>query len=170
MRIGTGFDAHRLTENRLLVLGGVEIPYYLGLIGHSDADVLCHAIADALLGAAALGDIGQHFPDSDDSYKDVSSLWLLTQCLSLIKQNNLSVVNIDSTIIAQKPKLAPYIPHMRQNLATALEIDISAISIKATTTEALGFTGRGEGIAAQAICLLKPINNLPFIDFLEGRI
>ena len=163
MRIGTGFDAHRLTENRLLILGGVEIPYHLGLLGHSDADVLCHAIADALLGAAALGDIGQHFPDSDDRYKGISGLWLLTQCLSLIKQNGLAVVNIDSTIIAQKPKLAPYLPYMRQNLASALEVAISAISVKATTTEALGFTGRGEGIAAQAICLLKFANKPPSI-------
>ncbi len=166
MRIGTGFDVHRLTENRLLILGGVEIPYYLGLLGHSDADVLCHAIADSLLGAAALGDIGQHFPDTEERFKDISGLWLLQQCLALLKQNNLSVVNIDSTIIAQKPKIAPYIPHMRQNIAEALETDISSISVKATTTEALGFTGRGEGLAAQAICLLKPIKSLPFIDFI----
>lgn len=154
MRVGTGFDVHALQEGRKLVLGGVEIPHSKGLLGHSDADVLIHAICDALLGAAALGDIGQHFPDSDPLFKDVSSTVLLVQVKDLIQKKGFSIVNIDSTVIAQKPKLAPYIPAMRENIAQALNIDVGQVSIKATTTERLGFEGQEEGISAQAVVLI----------------
>lgn len=155
MRAGMGYDVHRLTENRDLILGGVKIPWEKGLLGHSDADVLLHAVMDALLGAAALGDIGKHFPDTDPAYEGISSLKLLRQVAALLKESGFRVGNIDATIIAQKPKMAPHIPAMRANIADALEISQSRVNVKATTEEGLGFTGRGEGIAAQAICLLE---------------
>lgn len=152
-RIGTGYDVHRLVENRKLILGGIEIPYEKGLLGHSDADVLVHAICDAMLGAFALGDIGKHFPDSSDKYKDIDSLILLKEVNQLIKPY--TILNIDATIVAQAPKLAPYILSMREKIAGVLNVDISSISVKATTTEKLGFTGRMEGIEAHAVCMLK---------------
>lgn len=155
MRIGTGYDVHKLVEGRKLILGGVEIPYEKGLLGHSDADVLIHAIMDALLGAAALGDIGKHFPDSDEKYRGISSLLLLKYVSELITKSGYKIINIDSTIIAQRPKLAAFIPQMRENLAAALGLDISAVSVKATTEEGLGFTGEGLGIASQAVCLIE---------------
>ena len=155
MRVGTGYDVHRLTENRKLILGGVEIPYEKGLLGHSDADVLVHAIMDAILGAAALGDIGKHFPDNDQNYKDISSIILLKKVASIIRENGYTIGNIDSTIVAQRPKVGPFIEQMRETIASALEIDVSKVSVKATTEEGLGFTGEGLGIAAQAICLLE---------------
>ena len=154
MRIGTGYDVHKLVENRKLILGGVEIPYEKGLLGHSDADVLIHAIMDAILGAAALGDIGMHFPDNDDAYKGISSIVLLKKVAEIIKNEGYEIGNIDSTIIAQRPKLAMYIPAMRENIANALEISVSQVNVKATTEEGLGFTGEGLGIASQAICML----------------
>ena len=154
MRIGMGYDVHKLVENRDLILGGVKIPYSLGLLGHSDADVLLHAIMDSLLGAAALGDIGNHFPDSDDRYKGISSIELLKYVGSLLKENDWLIENIDSTIIAQKPKMAPHIENMRKNISEALNIDIGQINVKATTEEGLGFTGEGKGISSQSICLL----------------
>ena len=154
MRIGMGYDVHRLTANRDLILGGVKIPWELGLLGHSDADVLLHAIMDALLGAAALGDIGKHFPDSDPAYSGISSLVLLSHVKKLIESSGYEVGNIDATIIAQKPKMAPHIPEMIRNVAETLEIPVSCVNIKATTEEGLGVTGRGEGIGAQAVCLL----------------
>ena len=157
MRIGQGYDVHRLTEGRKLILGGVEIPYEKGLLGHSDADVLIHAVMDALLGAAALGDIGQHFPDTDPAYKGISSVKLLTHVMELLRQHHFAVGNVDAVIIAQKPKMAPHIPQMRKNLAQAMGVEEDRINIKATTEEGLGFTGRGEGIAAQAICLLEEV-------------
>ncbi len=157
MRIGTGYDVHRLVENRKLTIGGVEIPHSLGLLGHSDADVLLHAIMDALLGAAALGDIGLHFPDSDEAYKGISSIELLKRVKSLIMESGYLVENIDATIIAEKPKMRPYIDQMRENVAEALEISTSQVNIKATTEEKLGFTGREEGIAAEAVCLLTSL-------------
>ena len=154
MRVGIGFDAHRLIEGRKLIIGGVEIPYDKGLLGHSDADVLVHAINDALLGAAALGDIGMYFPDTDSKYKGVSSLLLMEIVAKLLKKSGFSVVNIDSVISAQQPKLLPYIEQMRENIAKSLNIEISKISVKATTTEGMGYEGRGEGISAQAVCLV----------------
>lgn len=154
MRVGMGYDVHKLVENRDLILGGVKIPYSLGLLGHSDADVLLHAIMDSLLGAAALGDIGKHFPDSDDRYKGISSIELLKHVGSLLKENDWLIENIDSTIIAQKPKMAPHIENMRKNISEALNIDIGQINVKATTEEGLGFTGEGKGISSQSICLL----------------
>lgn len=156
MRIGMGYDVHRLTEGRDLILGGVKIPYEKGLLGHSDADVLLHAVMDALLGAAALGDIGKHFPDSDPAYKGISSLKLLEHVGELLEREGYTVVNIDATIIAQRPKMAPHIPVMRKNIAEVLRIEESQINIKATTEEGLGFTGSGEGISSQAVCLLFP--------------
>jgi len=155
MRIGQGFDVHRLVTGRKLVVGGVEIAHDKGLLGHSDADVLLHAICDALLGAAALGDIGRHFPDSDPRYKGIDSRALLRHVAALLKERKLSVSNVDATIIAQAPRMAPHIPKMVANIAADLGIDAGRVNVKATTTEALGFTGRGEGIAAQAICLLE---------------
>jgi len=155
VRIGQGFDAHRLVPGRALVLGGVVIEHPLGLLGHSDADVLCHAVADALLGAASLGDLGRHFPDRDPAYKDVSSLLLLQKVEQLLFIEGLEIVNIDSTVIAQEPRLAPYIEQMRRNIAAALGIEAEQVSVKATTTEGLGFPGRGEGIAASACALLE---------------
>lgn len=158
MRIGMGYDVHKLVESRKLVIGGVEIPHVLGLLGHSDADVLIHAIMDSLLGAAALGDIGKHFPDTDPKYKGISSILLLRNVKNLLEDNGYKIVNIDATIIAQKPKMAPYIPDMITNIANALEIDKSQINIKATTEEGLGFTGKEEGIASQSVCLIEKIN------------
>ena len=155
MKIGIGYDVHKLVENRPLILGGVEIPFDKGLLGHSDADVLTHAIMDALLGAAAMGDIGKHFPDSDEQYRNVSSIELLKQVDGKLKASGFRVVNIDSIIIAERPKLAPYIDEMRENIKEALGVDLSSINIKATTTEGLGFVGKGKGIAAQAVALLK---------------
>ena len=154
MRVGMGYDVHRLAEGRDLILGGVQIPWEKGLLGHSDADVLIHAIMDALLEAAALGDIGRHFPDTDPAYEGISSVMLLKHVAELLQENGYGITNIDATIIAQKPKMAPHIPQMRENIADALGIGLSALNIKATTEEGLGFTGRGEGIASQAICLL----------------
>ncbi|MCB2293086.1 2-C-methyl-D-erythritol 2,4-cyclodiphosphate synthase [Clostridium algoriphilum] len=155
MRIGMGYDVHKLVKGRSLILGGVTIPHETGLLGHSDADVLLHAIIDALLGAAALGDIGEHFPDSDIRFKGISSIILLEHVGSLIKSNNYTIENIDATIIAQRPKMAPHIPNMVINIATALQLPISSVNVKATTEEDLGFTGRQEGISSNAICLLK---------------
>ena len=155
MRIGIGYDVHKLVSNRDLILGGVKIPYEFGLLGHSDADVLLHAIADALLGAAALGDIGLLFPDTDIKFKDANSLLLLKEVVSRIKKEGYEIENIDSIIIAQKPKMRVYIDDMRKNIADACEIDIKQVSVKATTEEGLGFTGNGEGIASKASVLLK---------------
>lgn len=154
MRVGMGYDVHKLTEGRKLILGGVDIPWEKGLLGHSDADVLIHAVMDALLGAAALGDIGKHFPDTDPAYKGISSIKLLVHVAGLLREHGYEVGNIDATVIAQKPKMAPHIPQMRKNMAETLGIPESKINVKATTEEGLGFTGRGEGIASQAICLL----------------
>ncbi|MDD6269322.1 MAG: 2-C-methyl-D-erythritol 2,4-cyclodiphosphate synthase [Oscillospiraceae bacterium] len=153
-RIGHGYDVHRLTENRKLILGGVDIPYEKGLLGHSDADVLLHAIADALLGALALGDIGKHFPDTDPKYAGADSLKLLSHVAGLVKENGYAVGNVDATILCQKPKLAPHIVTMRENIAKALGCDTDAVSVKATTEEKLGFTGSGEGIAAHCVALV----------------
>ncbi len=153
-RIGHGYDVHRLTENRKLILGGVDVPYEKGLLGHSDADVLLHAVSDALLGALALGDIGKHFPDTDERYKGADSLVLLGHVYALIKSKGYSVGNIDATVLCQKPKLAGFIPAMRENIAKALETDIENVSVKATTEEKLGFTGSGEGIAAHCVALI----------------
>ncbi len=155
MRIGFGYDVHILTENRKLILGGVEIPYEKGLQGHSDADVLVHAIMDSLLGAAALGDIGKHFPDTSGEFKDISSLVLLKRVNEIIEENGFSINNIDSTIVAQSPKLAPFIDDMRAKIGETLALDISRISVKATTTEFLGFEGRKEGISAYAVASLS---------------
>lgn len=155
MRIGHGYDVHRLTEDRKLVLGGVEIPYERGLLGHSDADALTHAVMDALLGAAGLGDIGKAFPDTDPAYEGISSLLLLERVMEAIKQNGFTVGNVDVTVIAQRPKLAPYIGEMRENLTKCLDVPAGRVNIKATTEEGLGFTGRGEGIAAHAVALLE---------------
>lgn len=156
-RVGHGYDVHKLAEDRKLIIGGVEIPHYKGLLGHSDADVLAHAICDALLGAAALGDIGKHFPDNDDRYKDVDSLVLLEKVCELIRNKGYEISNVDSTILAQAPKLRPYIDEMRSKLAKAMKLDIDELSVKATTEERLGFTGREEGIAAHAVVLLMTI-------------
>lgn len=158
MRIGTGYDVHKLVEGRDLIIGGVNIPHSLGLLGHSDADVLTHAIMDALLGAAGLGDIGKHFPDSDEKYRGISSLALLKKVFCLLDEKGYCIMNIDSTIIAQKPKLSAYIDDMKQNFADCLNLDIDCINVKATTEEYLGFTGREEGIAANAICLIENKN------------
>jgi 2-C-methyl-D-erythritol 2,4-cyclodiphosphate synthase len=155
IRIGHGYDLHRLVEDRRLILGGVDIPFEKGLLGHSDADVAVHALMDALLGALALGDIGKHFPDNDPAYKGISSILLLEKVFELIARENYTLSNADITIIAQKPKLLPYIPEMRKNVAKALGCDISKISIKATTEEGLGFTGSGEAISAHAVCILQ---------------
>ena len=154
MRIGMGYDVHKLVENRKLIMGGVEIPYERGLLGHSDADVLLHAIMDALLGAAALGDIGNHFPDTDDRFKGISSLLLLKEVGKLVKEKGFQIENIDSTIIAELPKMAPHIENMVRNISEALFISTDRVNVKATTEEGLGFTGRGEGISANSICLL----------------
>ena len=155
IRIGHGYDVHRLVEDRKLILGGVEIPFEKGLLGHSDADVLLHAVSDALLGAAALGDIGKHFPDSDPTYKGADSLRLLAAVAELLAKEGYKIVNVDATLLAQRPKLAPYIAQMRYNIAKAIGADVDAVSVKATTEEGLGFTGEGLGIAAHAVCLIE---------------
>ena len=165
MRIGMGYDVHRLTEGRKLIIGGVDIPYEKGLLGHSDADVLLHAIMDALLGAAALGDIGKHFPDSDPAYKGISSMELLGKVGQLLEDNSFLIENIDATIIAQAPKMRPYIDTMRENIARVLQVEVSQVNVKATTEEGLGFTGTGEGISSQAVCLL----NTPYGLYSEKR-
>ena len=162
MRIGMGYDVHKLIEGRELILGGVKIPYEKGLLGHSDADVLIHAIMDALLGAAALGDIGKHFPDTDPKYKGISSIQLLKQAGQLIEEQLYVIGNIDATIIAQHPKMAPHIEEMRKNVAEALHIDINQVNIKATTEEGLGFTGSGEGISSQAVACLETVVNYSY--------
>lgn len=162
MRVGMGYDVHRLIEGRKLIIGGVEIPYEKGLLGHSDADVLVHAVMDALLGAAALGDIGQHFPDTDPKYAGADSIELLKQVKKLLDNKLYFVSNIDATIIAQRPKLMSYIPDMVKCIAGALEIDVSQVNIKATTEEGLGFTGTGEGISAHAVCLLESIEGYSY--------
>lgn len=157
MRIGMGYDVHRLVENRKLVLGGVEIPFEKGLLGHSDADVLVHAVMDALLGAAALGDIGKHFPDTDEQYRGISSIVLLRRVAELLEEKCFVIENIDATVIAQRPKLLPYMEQMRENIAESLSLTKDRVNIKATTEEGLGFTGNGQGISAHAICLLQPL-------------
>lgn len=162
MRVGMGYDVHKLVNGRKLILGGIDIPYEKGLLGHSDADVLVHAIMDALLGAAALGDIGKHFPDTDSTFKDADSIELLKKVRGLIDGENMLIGNIDATVIAQRPKLAPYIQQMRETIAAALGIDIGQINIKATTEEGLGFTGEGAGISANAICLLETVDNFDY--------
>lgn len=164
MRIGMGYDVHKLVEGRKLILGGVEIPYEKGLLGHSDADVLLHAIMDALLGAAALGDIGKHFPDTDPAYKGTSSIRLLEHVANLLEEHQFLIENIDATIIAQRPKMRPYIDTMRENIAKALKIEADQINVKATTEEGLGFTGSGEGISSQAICMLEKVMNYSSVD------
>jgi len=155
MRFGIGYDVHRLVVNRKLILGGVEIPFVKGLLGHSDADVLCHAVADALLGAAALGDIGRHFPDNDPRFKDISSLVLLKQVADLIRANNYDIVNVDSTVVLQQPKIGPFIRRMRENLAQAIGMNVERVSVKATTSEELGFVGMGDGAAVYAIASIN---------------
>lgn len=164
MRIGMGYDVHRLVKDRKLILGGVEIPCEVGLLGHSDADVLLHAIMDALLGAAALGDIGKHFPDTDPKYEGISSIRLLEEVGALLEENRFLIENIDATIIAQAPKMRPHIDTMRQNIADALHIELEQVNVKATTEEGLGFTGTGEGISSQAICMLTTPRELYAAD------
>ena len=168
MRIGMGYDVHRLQEGCKLIMGGVEIPYEKGLLGHSDADVLVHAVMDALLGAAALGDIGKHFPDTDPAYKGISSILLLQKVGELLEEHCFLIENIDATIIAQAPKMRPHIDRMRQNMADALKIDVSQINVKATTEEGLGFTGKKEGISAQAICCISKALDLMPDDRIAG--
>lgn len=162
MRVGMGYDVHKLVEDRELIIGGVKIPYEKGLLGHSDADVLLHAVMDALLGAAALGDIGKHFPDTDERYKGISSIKLLEHVGKLLDEHLYLVENIDATIIAQRPKMRPYIDEMRQNIADTLGIDVGQVNVKATTEEGLGFTGSGEGISSQAICAIEKMTNLSY--------
>ena len=154
MRIGHGYDVHKLVEDRLLILGGEQIPYKMGLLGHSDADVLVHAIMDALLGAAAMHDIGYHFPDTDERFKDADSMMLLREVVAMLKKQDYKIVNIDATVIAQAPKLKPFIENMRENIAYTCKIDVSQVNVKATTEEGLGFTGTKEGISAHAVCLI----------------
>ncbi len=160
MRIGTGYDVHRLVEGRKLIMGGVDIPHEKGLLGHSYADVLLHAVCDALLGAAGLGDIGRHFPDSAPKYKGISSLTLLSEVHRLLTEAGFRVNNIDATIVAERPKMAPHVPAMVANIASAVKVDRSAVNVKATTTEGLGFTGKGEGIAASAVCTIKRMQDI----------
>ena len=169
MRIGQGYDVHKLVEGRELILGGVTVPYEKGLLGHSDADVLVHAVMDALLGAAALGDIGQHFPDTDPAYKGISSIALLEKVGALLEQHGYAVENIDATIIAQRPKLAAYRPRMAENIAAALHLQPDQVSVKATTEEGLGFTGTGEGISSQAIALLTHMRDFVNDSRMESR-
>ena len=164
MRAGMGYDVHKLTEGRKLILGGVEIPYEKGLLGHSDADVLVHAVMDALLGAAALGDIGKHFPDTDPRYSGISSILLLEHVGKLLDEKGYLIENIDATIIAQRPKMRPYIEQMRENIAAALKIETDQVNVKATTEEGLGFTGTGEGISSQAICMIEKYVNYSSVD------
>ena len=170
MRVGTGYDVHKLVEDRKLIMGGVEIPYEKGLLGHSDADVLVHAIMDAMLGAAALGDIGKHFPDTDERYKGISSIELLKYVGKLLEDNMYIVGNIDATIIAQRPKVGPYREQMVKNIAQALGISENQVSIKATTEEGLGFTGSGEGISSQAICLLNQVEDYVYDRMAEQSV
>ncbi|MGB8452290.1 MAG: 2-C-methyl-D-erythritol 2,4-cyclodiphosphate synthase [Anaerocolumna sp.] len=170
MRIGSGYDVHRLVNGRALIIGGVNIPYEKGLLGHSDADVLLHAIMDGLLGAAALGDIGKHFPDTEEAYKGISSIELLKKVRELIEDKFYIIENIDATIIAQKPKMAPYIPVMVTNIAAALGIQENQVNIKATTEEGLGFTGEGLGISSNAVCLLTTVNNYRYDEGVEGAL
>ncbi len=158
LRVGHGYDVHRLTEGRALILGGVTVPFDRGLLGHSDADVLTHAVMDALLGAAALGDIGQLFPDSDAAYAGADSIALLERVTALLREHGWQVGNVDATVVAQAPKLAPYIPEMRRRLAEAMGLDVDCVSVKATTEERLGFTGSGEGMAAHAVALIERLN------------
>ncbi len=162
MRIGLGYDVHKLVEGRDLILGGVKIPYEKGLLGHSDADVLLHAVSDALLGAAALGDIGKHFPDTSDEFKGISSLVLLERVGKLLEEKLYFIENIDATIIAQQPKMRPFIAEMEANIAKTLRLDVSQVNVKATTEEGLGFTGSGEGISAQAVCSLSTVENYAY--------
>lgn len=169
MRIGMGYDVHRLVEGRDLIIGGVKIDYEKGLLGHSDADVLLHAISDALLGAAALGDIGKHFPDTDPNYQGADSLKLLANVAELLEENSFLIENVDATVIAQKPKMAPHIPKMRKNIAGVLRIPVSRVNVKATTEEGLGFTGTGEGISAQAVCLLETVANYAYDDVMMAQ-
>ena len=169
MRVGMGYDVHRLTDNRKLIVGGVEIPYEKGLLGHSDADVLLHAIMDALLGAAGLGDIGKHFPDTDPAYEGISSIRLLERTGRLLDEEGYVIENIDATIIAQKPKMRPYIDEMIKNIAEVLKLETGQINIKATTEEGLGFTGAGEGISAQAICLIEKYMNYASVDVTDAE-
>lgn len=168
MRIGMGYDVHKLVEDRDLIIGGVKIPYEKGLLGHSDADVLLHAVMDALLGAAALGDIGKHFPDTDPAYKGISSMELLKRVGELLEEHRFLIENIDATIIAQAPKMRPYIDAMRANIAEALSIEPEQVNVKATTEEGLGFTGLGQGISSQAICMLTSPFNLTAQDVSGG--
>lgn len=169
MRVGMGYDVHRLVPERDLIIGGVKIPYERGLLGHSDADVLLHAIMDALLGAAALGDIGKHFPDNDPAYKGADSLMLLGRVGEILSEEGYVIENIDSTIIAQKPKMAPHIEQMRKNIADTLGLDISRVNVKATTEEGLGFTGTGEGISAQAVALIMSVENYIYDNIARGQ-
>ncbi len=168
MRVGMGYDVHRLTAGRKLILGGVEIPYGKGLLGHSDADVLVHAVMDALLGAAALGDIGKHFPDTDPEYEGISSIRLLEHVGRLLDEKGYVIENIDATIIAQRPKMRPYIDQMRENIAEALKIETDQVNVKATTEEGLGFTGSGEGISSQAVCALERYMNYGSMDVTDA--
>lgn len=168
MRIGMGYDVHRLTEGRKMIIGGVEIPYEKGLLGHSDADVLLHAVMDALLGAAALGDIGRHFPDTDPAYKGISSVKLLQHVGKLLEENSFLIENIDATIVAQAPRMRPYIGQMQENIAQTLGIAVQQVNVKATTEEGLGFTGTGEGISAQAVCMLTSPRELYSADVMTG--
>ena len=168
MRVGMGYDVHRLTAGRKLILGGVEIPYGKGLLGHSDDDVLVHAVMDALLGAAALGDIGKHFPDTDPEYEGVSSIRLLEHVGRLLDEKGYVIENIDATIVAQRPKMRPYIEQMRENIATALRIETDQVNVKATTEEGLGFTGTGEGISSQAVCAVEKYTNYGSVDVTQG--
>ena len=157
LRIGSGYDVHKLTENRKLIIGGVDIPYEKGLLGHSDADVLIHAIADAILGAAALGDIGLHYPDNNIKFKDMDSLVMLAEIVDMVNKKGFKICNLDATIIAQAPKMRPYINFMRENISRACKIDVDYVNVKATTEEGLGFTGSGEGIASSCVCLIETI-------------
>ena len=168
MRVGMGYDVHRLTAGRKLILGGVEIPYGKGRLGHSDADVLVHAVMAALLGAAALGDIGKHFPDTDPEYEGVSSIRLLEHVGRLLDEKGYVIENIDATIVAQRPKMRPYIEQMRENIATALRIEPNQVNVKATTEEGLGFTGTGEGISSQAVCAVEKYTNYGSVDVTQG--
>lgn len=169
MRIGQGYDVHRLVEGRDLILGGVKVPYEKGLLGHSDADVLVHAVMDALLGAAALGDIGQHFPDTDPRYEGISSIALLKEVGRLLEEHGYVIENIDATVIAQRPKLASYRPQMAANIAGALGLEVNQVSVKATTEEGLGFTGTGEGISSQAITLLTSVKDFCYDETIMSR-
>ncbi len=162
MRIGTGYDVHRLVTGRPLILGGVTIPYEMGLLGHSDADVLAHAVMDAILGACALGDIGKHFPDTDERYRGADSMQLMEAVRDLADRENMLISNVDATILCERPKLAPYIGAMRENIARALKIDVGQVSVKATTEEGLGFTGKMEGISVQAVCLLETVTDYDY--------